>query len=270
MQERSKGAKTRRYTIAFRLVEEPCRSSRRHNGPQRIVRGERWFLHNFCYFGRVYDQQADSQRGTAGCEEWTVESGMGRIVWWETRLRGVSSGSISGLPGATVPFLLVYLRLIKHRSFLVPVRPSVSACSLDQFKRRKELTCWSSRDNRRDEWIDSYTCFHQFSMNAFARLKNVDIFLSLIFIRILATIQSDVAIIHFWFSENGEDKIAGTLKARKNLHLNDFSLAPINLSVCANLWTHCFLGNVVANLSLDHLETARVRWRYITSSGVLP
>lgn len=43
-----------------------------------------------------------------------------------TRLLGVSSGSISGLPGATFPFLLVYLLSTKHRSFFVPVRPSQS------------------------------------------------------------------------------------------------------------------------------------------------
>lgn len=32
-------------------------------------------------------------------------------------------------------------------------------------------------------------------------------------------------IIHFWFSKNGKDKTAGTLKARKNLHLNDLFLS---------------------------------------------
>lgn len=52
----------------------------------RTIHGERWFFHNFCYFGRVHGQQAGSQRGTAGCEEWTVESsGMGRTVWRERR-----------------------------------------------------------------------------------------------------------------------------------------------------------------------------------------
>lgn len=55
-----------------------------------------------------------------------VESERERESERGTRLRGVSSASISGLPGAAFPFLLVYLLSTKHRSFFV----SVSAVAL--------------------------------------------------------------------------------------------------------------------------------------------
>lgn len=50
-------------------------------------------------------------------------SGSDRV---ERETRGVSSGSISGLPGAAFPFLLVYLLSTKHRSFFASVALSRS------------------------------------------------------------------------------------------------------------------------------------------------
>lgn len=65
----------------------------------------------------------DSQIGTVDC----VRNGPRRVGRFgrEASMRGVSSGSISDLPGATFPVLLVYLRPTKHRSLSQPVRPLV-------------------------------------------------------------------------------------------------------------------------------------------------
>lgn len=73
--ERSKEAKTRRRTILFRLNEEPRLYSRRHNGPQRWPVGITDFSTISVILGECTASRliADSQRGTAGCKEWTVD-----------------------------------------------------------------------------------------------------------------------------------------------------------------------------------------------------
>lgn len=85
----------------------------------------------------------------------------------ETRLRGVSLGSISGLPGATFPFPLVYLLSTKHRSFFVPVRLSRSLDHSGRSAARDPLAARRAIITETNEQIR--TCFHCFLMDVLHR-----------------------------------------------------------------------------------------------------
>lgn len=124
IRERSKEAKTRRHTMTFHLDKEPRCSSRRHNGPQGRSMGNADFSTISVILGECTASRLVLKEGRPA-----VRNGPWRVVGWvgpcgERDAPARREFGFSGLPGATFPFLLVYLLSTKHRSFFAFARPS--------------------------------------------------------------------------------------------------------------------------------------------------